>query len=157
MQLLSKACISLNPCRWQESHCKSSRPQRCLLSSQKASLVKHIEQRRSDLGTCGHGTGKWEGVRPAKASMMVGMDVADPDALQASDDPVRFRAVAAPQLSVGPLPAVQQYSTLQGPPSLLLCCSILLITQQKEPHLLPIHVTTNEIVCLGAASRQRPI
>ena len=46
--------------------------------------------------------------------MVVRMDVADPDAPQAHDDVISACAVAAPQLPVGPLPAVQQHAALQG-------------------------------------------
>ena len=52
------------------------------------------------------------GCAPGQPSVVVCVDVADPDALQAGDDGVRSRAVAPAQLPVGPLPAVQQ----QAPP-----------------------------------------
>ena len=45
--------------------------------------------------------------------MVVRMDVADPDAPQARNDVISACAVAAPELAVRPLPAVQQHATLQ--------------------------------------------
>ena len=102
-------------------------------------------------------TGRWEGVRPAKAGMMVCMNVADPDALQASNDPVSCCAIAAPQLSVGPLPAVQQHPTLQAPQCLLLCCFTLLLTQQEGPMTSSTQVTVFGTTSLIAAPRLCPI
>ena len=56
--------------------------------------------------------------------MMVCVDVADPDTLKASNYVIRFCAIAAPQLTVRPLPAIQQHPTLQAAQRMLHVTSV---------------------------------